>query len=416
MNTWASKPLSLPHAPVAIPGSIKSYSLAHIEYPGDGIPSARPAMVCVLVPTRDEAVNVAPLLDRLVPVLAGMGGEVLFVDDSDDQTPAAVAAVAKTSAVPVRLLHRDSGQRPGGLGGAVQAGLAAVTAPWTVVMDGDLQHPPERLPHLIAAGNRGADLVVATRYHVNGSAEGLSSRFRDVASRGAAGVARLLFPRALAGVSDPMSGFFAVRTTAVDPGRLRPRGFKILLEVLVRNPGLRVVEVPYTFAGRHDGESKASGREAVRYLRQLAGLRMTVPCKAGRLLRFAMVGGSGVAVNLLTLALLLQAHVSALRDGRQAAAAVVATQVAIGWNFALTERWVFPGRPGHWARRLVPFWMLNCAALLAQLPLAARLRPLLGGSYLLATAAALAVLILVRFAVCDRLLYRTAGRHCASIR
>jgi dolichol-phosphate mannosyltransferase len=213
-----------------------------------------------------------------------------------------------------------------------------------------------------------------------------------------------------------MSGFFAVRTTAIDPGQLHPRGFKILLEVLVRNPGLRVAEVPYTFADRNGGQSKASGREAVRYLRQLVGLRLAVTRQAGRLLRFAVVGSSGVVVNLLVLALLLRAHVGASWEGKPAVAAVVATQVAIGWNFALTERWVFPGRPGHWARRLFPFWILNCAALLAQLPLAARLRPLLHDSYLLATAVALAVLILVRFAVCDRVLYRTAGRHRVAAR
>jgi dolichol-phosphate mannosyltransferase len=46
----------------------------------------------------------------------------------------------------------------------VQQGLAAATAAWTVVMDGDLQHPPERVPDLIAAAERGADVVVATRY------------------------------------------------------------------------------------------------------------------------------------------------------------------------------------------------------------------------------------------------------------
>src|SRR5262249_36247174 len=102
-----------------------------------------------------------------------------------------------------------------------------------------------------------------------GSAGGLSSRLR-LASRGAGAAAKVVFPRAQDDVSDPMSGFFAVRTAAVCPGDLRPRGFKILLEVLVRTPGLRVAEVPFTFAERHDGQSKASAREAARYLRQLA--------------------------------------------------------------------------------------------------------------------------------------------------
>jgi len=78
----------------------------------------------------------------------------------------------------------------------------------------------------------------------------------------------------------------------------------------------------------------------------------------------------------------------------------------VGWNFALTEGWVFPGRPGRWTARLLPFWVLNCGALLAQLPLAARLQSVLGGSYVLATGTALAILMLARFAVCDRWLYR----------
>jgi len=408
--------VSRPLVSVIMPTLNEAGNLSYAQGAGDGLPLAPSAMVCVLVPTRNEAGNVGPLLGRLGPVLASMGGEVLFVDDSDDQTPAVVAAAAKTNAVPIRVLYRACGERLGGLGGAVKSGLAAVTAPWAVVMDGDLQHPPEHVPERIAAAERGADLVVATRYGGNGSSAGLSSRFRGLASRGATGVARLLFPRALAGVSDPMSGFFAVRTAAVDPGELHPRGFKILLELLVRYPRLRVTEVPFTFAKRHDGESKASGQEAVRYLRQLIDLRMTVPRRAGRLLRFAMVGGSGVVVNLKVLALLLRAHVGAFWAGRQAAAAIIATQVAIGWNFVLTERWVFRGRARHWAGRLFPFWVLNCAALVAQLPLAARLRPLLGGSYLLATAAALAILILARFAVCDRLLYHPAGSHRATAR
>jgi dolichol-phosphate mannosyltransferase len=228
--------------------------------------------VCVLVPTRDESGNIAALLSRLGPVLTVVNGEVLFVDGSDDDTPSAIAVAGPIAGAPVRMLHRAPGERLGGLGGAVRAGLATVTAPWTVVMDGDLQHPPERIADLLAAAGGGADLVVASRYAGNGNAKGLSSRVRRVGSSGATGLARLLFPRTLAPVTDPMSGFFAVRTAAIDPAALRPQGFKILLEVLVRTPRLRVVEVPFDFAERHAGKSKASCREMARYLRQLVAL------------------------------------------------------------------------------------------------------------------------------------------------
>lgn len=149
--------------------------------------------------------------------------------------------------------------------------------------------------------------------------------------------------------------------------------------------------------------------------RVAVALRLSTANRFGRLARFAAVGTSGLGVNLLALALLLMAHLGALIVGGDAISAVIATQLAVAWNFALTERWAFTGHRGHWLRRLLPFWALSCATLLAQLPLAATLQPLLGGSYLLATGAAVGILMLTRFTVCDRWLYsrRVTGGHRA---
>src|SRR5438046_3008660 len=61
----------------------------------------------------------------------------------------------------------------------------------------------------------------------------------------------------LAGISDPMSGFFLVRRSCLDLSALHPQGFKLLLELLVHNPRASVTEVPYTFGVRHAGASKA---------------------------------------------------------------------------------------------------------------------------------------------------------------
>jgi dolichol-phosphate mannosyltransferase len=84
----------------------------------------------------------------------------------------------------------------------------------------------------------------------------------------------VLFPRRLRAVTDPMSGFFLVRSRLVDPARLRPHGFKILLELVVTHPWLRTGEVPFVFGARHAGASKASAREGFRYLGHLTRLRM----------------------------------------------------------------------------------------------------------------------------------------------
>jgi dolichol-phosphate mannosyltransferase len=141
-------------------------------------------------------------------------------------------------------------------------------------MDADLQHPPEVVPELIAAGTRdGADLVVASRYLAGGNSSGLADAYRRLVSGTCRFGTKLLFHSALTQVSDPMSGFFTVRASSLELATLRPLGYKILLELLVRNRPGRVIEVPYAFQNRHAGASKSTVAEGWRFLRHLAALR-----------------------------------------------------------------------------------------------------------------------------------------------
>jgi dolichol-phosphate mannosyltransferase len=233
-----------------------------------------PGAVSLIVPTRNEAGNVSELLVRLGRLPSGVLGEVIFVDDSDDDTPAAIAYLAPGVDYAVDVVHREPGHRAGGLSGAVLEGFRRARGDWLAVMDADLQHPPEVLADLFAtAGSAGADIVCATRNVGDGGRDGLGAA-RDLISRSFTTAARQAFPRRLRGVSDPMSGFFLVRRSAIDPDALNPTGFKILLEILVRTPRLRRAEVAYEFAARHAGDSKASLKQGVTYLRHLARLRL----------------------------------------------------------------------------------------------------------------------------------------------
>jgi dolichol-phosphate mannosyltransferase len=230
--------------------------------------------VSLIVPTRNEAGNISELLVRLGRLPAGALGQVIFVDDSDDDTPAAIAYLAPSVDFSVDVVHREPGHRDGGLSGAVLEGFRRARGDWLAVMDADLQHPPEVLADLFAAtASEGADIVCATRNVGGGGRDGLGTA-RDLISKTFTSVARQVFPRRLRGVSDPMSGFFLVRRSAIDLDALHPTGFKILLEILVRTPGLRRAEVAYEFAPRHAGDSKASLREGVIYLRHLTRLRL----------------------------------------------------------------------------------------------------------------------------------------------
>jgi dolichol-phosphate mannosyltransferase len=231
----------------------------------------------VLVPTRNEAANIEELLRRISTAVADLPTGIVFIDDSDDDTPQVIRVVARRGgggACQVSLIHRQGDQRVGGLGGAVLDGLRTVSAPWACVLDADLQHPPEVIPMLLAKAEReGADLVVASRYREEGRPDGLGP-VRTLISGACTTAAKLLFSAPLREVTDPMSGFFLVRPAALDLDGLQPRGFKILLELLVRSRGLRSTEIGFTFADRHAGESKGSLREGLSYFRLLSELRM----------------------------------------------------------------------------------------------------------------------------------------------
>jgi dolichol-phosphate mannosyltransferase len=229
----------------------------------------------LVIPTFNERDNVAALLGQLAAALPADDTEIVFVDDSTDDTPRVIERALSALAVPVPVTVHHRGDRRGGLGGAVVEGMRLARGAWVVVMDADLQHPPTLVPDLVSAGwHTGADLVVASRYAAGGGRDGLSGGYRRLVSRASTLVAKLIFWRALAQVSDPMSGFFAVRATAVDADQLQPLGYKILLELIVRARPTRIVEVPYTFQPRLAGQSKSSLREGLRFLRHLVILRL----------------------------------------------------------------------------------------------------------------------------------------------
>ena len=358
--------------------------------------AAKKPELSVIVPTRNEAENVELLVERLLVATAGIRTEIIFVDDSDDSTPATVREIARRGQCRIKLLHRTAGKRAGGLGGAVVEGLRAAEAPFACVMDGDLQHPPEIVPQLLdTALAADADLVVASRYCGNGSAANFGA-FRLAVSRGSSAVARVLFPGRLGGISDPMSGFFLVRREALDLDALAPNGFKILLEILVRTPHLVRSELPFTFGDRYAGESKASLAEGFRFLSLLLALRLG-PATAG-LTRFSLVGASGLGVNMAALAAFTD-----VVGLYYLVSAILATQLSTAWNFALTERWVFARRALGRSRkaRLILFFAMNNGALALRGPALVLLVSAVGLNYLLANLVSLVGLTVVRYAVAD---------------
>ncbi|MEU3978714.1 glycosyltransferase family 2 protein [Streptomyces sp. NPDC026672] len=370
-----------------------------------------PGAVTIVVPTFNESANVRQLLHRITEsVPARLPCEVVFVDDSTDDTPDVIREAAQDCPFPVAVLHRD--EPAGGLGGAVVEGLRAAGSEWIVVMDGDCQHPPSLVPELVATGERaGAGLVVASRYTEGGSRAGLAGSYRVAVSRGATWLAKSLFPRRLRGISDPMSGFFAIRRSAVTADTLKPLGYKILLELAVRGRPRRVAEVPFVFQERFAGESKSTAAEGLRFLRHLAGLRTASP--VARMVAFGLIGASGFLPNLAGLWALT------VLGMHYVPAEILANQFGVAWNFLLIEHLLFRERRRHrrWWDRAGRFALLANADLVLRIPLIALFVHRFGLGALSATALALVTTFVLRFAGTEALVYlprrRAAERDTA---
>ncbi len=356
----------------------------------------RKPMLSIILPTRNEAGNIHLLLTRIEGATRGIPTQVVFVDDSTDETPQVIEEIGGLFPLETTLIVRPAERRTDGLGGAVLEGMRAARAPWVCVMDADLQHPPELIPRLLdQAQQSNADMVIASRRTKDSNAKRLGA-VRTFISRTLDVLARMMFPANLRGITDPLTGFFLARREAIDMSRLRPNGFKILLEILVRFPTLRVTEVPFDFGARHAGKSKASPTEVGRYLSLLWSLRFGGDI--GQLMRFTVVGVSGLLVNSLTLAV-----VTDWMGVYFMVSTAFATLSSTVWNFVLTEYWVFGERQRRegLVKRFAMFFFMNNIALMLRGPIIYGLTVGLGVHYLVSNLVSLAVLMLLRYFLAD---------------
>ena len=290
------------------------------------------ALLTLVVPTRDEVDNVPRLVLELRESLADLDYRVVFVDDSTDGTPEVIRNLAEEDGR-VRLVRREGSERDGGLSTAVTTGMELFSgaSEYTCVMDADLQHPPEKVREMMEiARTSDADVVVASRYAPGGSYSGLPGVVRRAVSVGSKYLAQVVFKEARK-TSDPMTGFFLVRNESISGIQFRPTGFKVLLEILVCAPELKVVEAPFDFRARHAGVSKATVRQGFEYLTHILSLFWYVP-SAGRFWKFALVGASGVLVNMATLIVLAE-----IFDAHKVIAWMFAVGISILSNFLLNN-------------------------------------------------------------------------------
>ncbi len=301
-------------------------------------------LVTVVLPTFNEAENIPHVLQALEQALTGLSYEVIVVDDnSPDGTWKVAQEHAAAQPGRVRSLRRLHNR---GLSSAVLDGFAASLGDILVVMDADLQHDEKIIPQLVEIiKSNQADVAVGSRRAAGGSQQDWSKRRRLVSW-----VATVLAKVFLSvDVSDPMSGFFALKRSSFEAlaPSLDPKGFKILLEFLARDRELRVAEVGYAFRNRQHGESKLSTQVIVQYLAALYSLSLGsfIPLQ---FIKYATVGLSGVGVNQLA------TWVAKAQMGQPAEVALIwGIELSLLWNFWFNNIWTFHDQRMRGARELI---------------------------------------------------------------
>ena len=301
-------------------------------------------LLSLVVPTYNEAGNVVLLVEKLAGLLDRIcpnDYELIIVDDDSPDQTWEMARSLLSEYPNLRVMRRT---RERGLSTAVIRGWQVSRGRFLGVIDGDLQHPPEVLEKLLGELILGRDLVVASR-HVAGGGISEWSVFRRMTSRGAQILGLMIAPQVVGRVSDPMSGYFMMRRSAIMNQILNPQGYKILLEILGRGEIEQISEVGYVFQERQDGESKVTWRQYVEYLQHLIRLRSNGRLEKfqgrfpiGRFLKFGAVGFSGVFVDLGVFWLLSNVGFAAV------IATILSAEVAVLNNFIWNDRWTFGDR------------------------------------------------------------------------
>jgi dolichol-phosphate mannosyltransferase len=246
------------------------------------------ASLTVILPTLNEADNLLLIVPRIAAAVAGRSFEILVVDDnSQDATPRVCAELS--GRFPLKLFVRPEPRD--GLSGAVLEGMSRASGDYFVVMDADLQHPPEKIPELLAPLERGdAEFVVGSRYVPGGSTHGSWSWFRQINSK----LATLLARPFAGSTHDPMSGFFALRRETYERAeRLTPLGYKVGLELMCKCRARNVREVPIHFATRTHGQSKLTATQQFKYLEHLSRLYDFYFPRGSPMLKFLIVVACG---------------------------------------------------------------------------------------------------------------------------
>ena len=259
----------------------------------------------------------------------------------DDNSPDGTADVVRSLQANNDNVHLLTGQKAG-LGTAYIRGmnhaLHVLQADLVFEMDADFSHKPEDIPRLLSEIEAGADFVIGSRYVPGGSVPKTWNLVRRLNSMGGNLAARYI--AGIPQIRDCTAGFRAIRASLlrrIDFSELRVQGyaFQVALLHAALEEGGKIREIPVDFVDRKQGESKLQFSDIIEFAINVWGIRLQ---SSKTFIKFAIVGASGVLVNLGFFTLLLMMEIN------KYIASPIAIELSIIWNFLLNNYWTFKFR------------------------------------------------------------------------
>jgi dolichol-phosphate mannosyltransferase len=285
-------------------------------------------MISIILPTYNEIDNIKIIIPKIAEVIdrEGLKGEIIVIDDnSPDGT--AVAAEGFGEKYPVRVFVRKTDR---GLSKSVIKGFELAEGDICLIMDADLSHPVEKILEMVKPIIQNeCDATIGSR-NIYGGGCAEWPLLRRIVSKIAGYMAK-----GLTSLSDPTSGFMAIRKSMLDNIDIDPLGWKIVLEVAVKvRP--RIKEIPILFSERTKGKSKLGINAQIDYLHHLWRLYSFKYSRATQFIKFCLVGISGIFIDTAVLVFLVEL---VFFDPRLAA--IFAFAAAVSWNYFLNRVWTF---------------------------------------------------------------------------
>ena len=353
----------------------------------------------IVIPTYNESDNIIRLITEIEKNIPKSDStEIVIVDDnSPDGTGMLVENYIKEQKLNdikenlpnsknhrVKLVHRSE---KNGLIPAILDGVKQSSGVNILIMDADFSHPPEIIPRMMNELKLNPDtIIVGSRFVEGGRVIGWPKK-RKLLSRGASTLAR--FGLNVKSVKDPMSGLFALPRTLIQNISIDTKGYKILLEILVKNKQVPIIEIPYTFTDRQSGKSKMSynvifnyaeaiwqlywhGQKSgqVKISEQINEKSVLFLSKVGR---YYTVGISGLIINYIVSFLLANDVANSIRllsNVWYLEASIVGAAISSTSNFILNKYWTFEDRRfdvGSTARQYLSFSGMSAVGLIIQI-------------------------------------------------